>query len=121
MKNALKRIIAIGAVLTVLVFAVSCAKNGNGGNNGGDTKSDSIVGTWEYESGGYTYNFKEDGTGTYDLGNGTVMEFTYTAEAGKLSITYTGNTSPMELDYVLDGDTLNVKDSFGSDTIYKRK
>ena len=50
------------------------------------------------------------------------MEFTYTAtEDGKLSITYNGNTSAFETTYTIDGNTLNIKDSFGSDTIYKRK
>ena len=28
---------------------------------------------------------------------------------------------PTELAYTIDGDTLNVKDSLGNDTIYKRK
>ncbi len=85
------------------------------GNN-----NDTVIGTWEYEYGGFTYIFKDDRTGSYDFA-GTSMEFTYTVEEGKLSFLYTGNAEPLVLDYELDGDTLNVIDSFGSDTIYKRK
>ena len=79
-----------------------------------------LVGSWEYESGGFTYTFNEDGSGVYDVA-GTKMKFTYTAENSVLSITYEGSTAPMQLEYVLSGDTLNVKDSGGNDTIYHRK
>ena len=79
-----------------------------------------LVGSWEYESGGFTYTFNEDGSGVYDVA-GTKMKFTYTAENSVLSITYEGSTAPMQLEYVLSGDTLNVKDSAGNDTIYHRK
>ncbi len=79
-----------------------------------------LVGSWEYESGGFTYIFNADGTGTYDVA-GQKMKFTYEADGSTLSILYDGNTAPMKLEYELSGDTLNVKDSTGSDTIYKRK
>ena len=79
-----------------------------------------LVGSWEYESGGFTYTFNEDGSGVYDMA-GTKMKFTYTSENSVLSITYEGSTAPMQLEYVLSGDTLNVKDSGGNDTIYHRK
>ncbi len=79
-----------------------------------------LVGSWEYESGGFTYTFNSDGSGVYDMA-GTKMKFNYTAENSVLSITYEGSTAPMQLEYVLSGDTLNVKDSAGNDTIYHRK
>ena len=79
-----------------------------------------LVGSWEYESGGFTYTFNDDKTGVYDVA-GQKMKFTYEADGSTLSILYDGNTAPMELEYELSGDTLNVKDSTGSDTIYKRK
>ena len=79
-----------------------------------------LVGSWEYESGGFTYTFNSDGSGVYDMA-GTKMKFTYTSENSVLSITYEGSTAPMQLEYVLSGDTLNVKDSGGNDTIYHRK
>ncbi|MBR2590335.1 MAG: hypothetical protein IKE65_05380 [Clostridia bacterium] len=79
-----------------------------------------IIGEWEYENGGYTYNFKEDGSGTYDTG-GTVMKFTYTADGSKVSITYEGNTAPLVLNYEINGNKLSVKDSNGNDTFYIKK
>lgn len=78
-----------------------------------------IVGSWEYESGGFVYTFNDNGTGTYDVA-GNVMNFTYETDGTKLKITYEGSPA-MELEYELNGDTLNVKDSTGNDTIYKRK
>ena len=73
----------------------------------------SIVGDWEYKDGGYTYHFNEDGTGTY-MG---IMDFTYTENNGTVKISFEG----MELEGTWEGDVLNIKDSFGSDTIYNRK
>lgn len=84
------------------------------------TGKDALVGSWEYQSGGYTYTFNADGTGTYDI-SGNVMKFTYEATDSKLSITYEGDTSPMTLDYSINGKVLNVKDSRGADTLYNRK
>ena len=110
----MKKILALVLVMVLSIgFLAAC------GEKEDDSGSASIVGTWEYENGGYTYEFKEDGTGTYDVG--TVMEFTYTAEDGVLSILYTNNTSPTVLDYTITGKKLNIKDSFGSDTIYNKK
>ena len=79
-----------------------------------------LVGEWEYEGGRYTYLFNEDGTGTYTVGE-TVMAFTYEATDTELSILYDGNTSPFKTTYEVDGDRLNIRDSFGSDTIYVKK
>lgn len=78
-----------------------------------------IVGTWEYQGGGFTYTFNEDGTGVYDV-SGTLMNLTYTITDTKISIAFDGSSS-MELDYQLSGDKLNIKDSLGEDTIYIRK
>ncbi len=79
-----------------------------------------LVGEWEYEGGRYTYLFNADGTGTYTVGE-TVMAFTYEATDTELSILYDGNTSPFKTTYEVDGDRLNIRDSFGSDTIYVKK
>ena len=85
-----------------------------------DATDTGLVGSWEYESGGFTYTFNDDGSGVYDVA-GTQMKFTYTAENSVLSITYEDTSAPTQLEYVLSGDTLNVKDSGGNDTIYHRK
>ena len=82
-----------------------------------------LVGSWDFaELSGMVYTFNADGSGSYDM-FGEVMKFTYEADGSVLKITYTdeGVDEPMELEYKIDGDTLNVKDSFGNDTLYKRK
>ena len=84
----------------------------------GSTKK-GIVGKWKHESTDYTYNFKSDGTGTYSYGSSS-MEFTYETTDTKISITFAGSTIPFTTKYTLDGDKLNIIDSFGNDTIYKR-
>ena len=76
---------------------------------------------WVYKDGGYTYHFDKDGTGTYSLGSGEPMKFTYTDNKTSVSITYEGNTAPMTLDYRIEDGKLIVKDSFGSDTVYVKK
>ena len=85
-------------------------------------KEITIVGTWKNTELGYdfVYTFNKDGTGKYDAA-GTIMEFTYnTTVDDKISILYSGSTVSFDTEYKIEGDTLNVKDSFGNDTIYKR-
>ena len=82
-----------------------------------------LVGSWDYaELSGMVYTFNADGTGSYDM-FGEVMNFTYEADGSTLKLTFTDEDVdvPTELAYTIDGDTLNVKDSLGNDTIYKRK
>ena len=82
-----------------------------------------LVGSWDYaELSGMVYTFNADGSGSYDM-FGEVMNFTYEADGSTLKITFTDEDVdvPTELAYTIDGDTLNVKDSLGNDTIYKRK
>ncbi len=82
-----------------------------------------LVGSWDFaELSGMVYTFNADGTGSYDM-FGEVMNFTYEADGSTLKITFTdeGVDVPTELAYTIDGDSLNVKDSLGNDTIYKRK
>ena len=86
-----------------------------------ETTSGKIVGSWKNSDYGsdYIYTFKADGTGKYDAA-GTVMEFTYTTKGNTLSILYTGNTAPFETKFSVKGNTLNVIDSIGNDTLYKK-
>lgn len=82
-----------------------------------------LVGSWDFaELSGMVYTFNADGTGSYDM-FGEVMNFTYEADGSTLKLTFTDEDVdvPTELAYTIDGDTLNVKDSLGNDTIYKRK
>ncbi len=86
--------------------------------SGGTGADPALIGEWEYA--GYTYIFREDGTGAYAAG-GAEMTFTYEASGGELSILFTGNTSPMVTTYRIDGGRLIVKDSFGSEVTYTAK
>jgi hypothetical protein len=82
-----------------------------------------LVGSWDYaELSGMVYTFNADGSGSYDM-FGEVMNFTYEADGSTLKLTFTDEDVdvPTELAYTIDGDSLNVKDSLGNDTIYKRK
>ena len=40
---------------------------------------------------------------------------------GANAILYDGNTAPFETTFSIDGKKLNIKDSFGNDTIYTKK
>ena len=112
----------LGIVLTFMMLAVTLVTFSACGDKKKDEASKNpIIGSWKYDGGGnYVYTFNEDGTGNYDFG-GNKMEFTYELKDGsKISIIYKGNTSPFETEYKIDGDTLNVIDSLGNDTIYKK-
>ena len=116
----MKKTIKAFAIITVL-FAVMFALTGcQKFKKDAKKSSNTIVGTWKYDGGDYTYHFNEDGTGDYSYYSAK-MEFTYKTEENKLFITYNGSTAAFETEYSIDGDTLNVKDSFGKDTIYRRQ
>lgn len=84
-------------------------------------KKDPIVGKWTYESmDSIYYVFKEDGTGSYTFG-GATKKFTYKIDGNKLSIKYEDTTASFDTTFEIKDDKLNVKDSFGSDTIYNKK
>ena len=92
-----------------------------GGTTSGSGFDKALVGQWKNHSYGYdyVYTFNEDGTGKYDAA-GTIMEFTCTTNGNQISILYTGNTVSFDTEYSIDGDTLNVKDSMGNDTLYEK-
>ncbi|MBP5303893.1 MAG: hypothetical protein J6Z00_03300 [Clostridia bacterium] len=96
----------------------SKAEESQGG--GSDAKPGAIIGSWEYTSGGYTYTFNDNGTGSYSAG-GTVMEFTYEDTGSTVSILYTGNTMASEYGYTISGNTLIIEDSFGDKVEYTKK
>ena len=77
-----------------------------------------LVGCSKGEKKNYTFN--SDGTGKYDAA-GTIMKFTYTLKGDKISIQYEGeNMESFDTKYSIDGNTLNVVDSLGHDTLYKK-
>ncbi|MBR0463354.1 MAG: hypothetical protein IJJ23_03105 [Clostridia bacterium] len=90
------------------------------------TSSDPVIqaltGSWSTSDGRYTYTFNADATGKYELFSGTtVMDFTYTATAEELSILYKDRPEPLVLPYSIEGDTLNLTDSFGAVVAYTKK
>lgn len=122
----MKKLVSILCILCTLTMIFSLAACGDKTPSSSDPvvtetaeQSDPIIGSWKYEGGDYTYTFKEDKTGTYTYGS-TTMNFTYETSEGKLTLNYEGNTMPTVLEYEINGNTLNVKDSFGKDTIYNR-
>lgn len=131
---------AIAAAVVILVVVLVLVFTG-----GKKSAAGGIVGKWVYSGGAeYTYNFAENGAGSYGYcgSNYTAEEcenyashFTYTVNAGKkkddstnadravdgtIDFLYEGNTSPMTLEYHLDGDKLTVYDSFDQPVEYNR-
>ena len=102
-----KSIIACLVIVALCFVLAGCGK-----------KENTIVGKWA--QGSFVYTFNKDKTCSYDAA-GTLMKCTYETDGDKLSILYDGNTVPFETTYSIDGNKLNVKDSFGNDTIYERK
>ena len=123
-------VVAIAAITGIVVVIVNNNNNNSNSSSSssssGETKNDSaspIVGRWKYyvENSSYSidyiYTFNNDGTGSYEMA-GASKSFTYTTDGNKLTITY--DSAPFETEYEINGDILNVKDSFGDDTLYKK-
>lgn len=127
-------VVLIAGVVVAIVIATS-GNNGGGENNGGndtstnggsEVTSDSIVGEWKYVDSAlgdvgtdFIYTFNADGSGNYNAG-GTDMPFTYTTEGNQIAITYTSSGGTFESEYEIKDNVLNIKDSGGNDTLYKR-
>lgn len=112
MKKNTKIIIAVATAIVVvagIVAAVLIIIN---------NKKDPLIGSWAHDS--YIYTFNEDKTCSYGYGS-LKMDCTYEAKDNKLSILYNGSTAPFETTYSINGNELNVVDSFGNDTIYIKK
>ena len=130
MKNkTILRISAIAiAAASVFMFA-ACNKNDNDSEQSSQTSvvsepsepADPLVGKWQAETlPEYVYTFNADGSGQYDMA-GTILEMNYSTENGKITMNYTTEGySSVTLDFILEGDRLNIKDSFGKDTFYVR-
>lgn len=130
MKKAIK-LLSIAAVLAMMFTLAACHKNDSETENSGSGEAiseqstqepaDPLVGKWQSKDlPDYIYTFNADGTGQYDMA-GKVLDLTYTTEDGKITISFTADGyTPVTLNYELNGDKLNIKDSFGKDTFYIR-
>ena len=87
----------------------------------GSNSPEEIIGQWKNHSYGYDfiYTFEDDGKGNYNAA-GKDMPFTYTIDGNKISILYDGDTESFDTTFSIDGDTLNVVDSMGEDTLYEK-
>ena len=116
-------IVAVATIAGIVVAVI----NNNNNNSGGSSETrgngtSSIVGKWKYfdedlGSMDFIYTFNADGTGSYEM-YGSKKDFTYKIDGKNISITY--DTAPFETEYEINGDVLNVKDSAGNDTLYKK-
>ncbi len=134
MKDKKPIIIAVASVMVAAAIAItaffiiknnnkegegnSSSSNGSSSQTSNDPKS-AIVGKWMYydEDFGtldFTYTFNADGTGNYTAAG----NFTYKIDGNKITINY--DNAPFETEFEIKGDTLNIKDSIGNDTLYKR-
>lgn len=103
----MKKILLV-LVLFITLFLVGCGAKDKG-----------IVGKWKSNEGDFVYTFNEDGSGSYEY-YGAISKFTYEIEGDRITIIYTGS-APFRTKYTLNGNKLNIIDSFGEDTIYYRK
>ena len=106
-------VLFIVAIFSMMLLLTAC--NNNNESAASTAASNSIVGSWTYPNSTMTYVFKEDGTGSY-----YGRDFTYTVDGENLSILYNGDTISFDTTYEIKDNKLNVRDSFGNDTIYNR-
>ena len=106
----MKKVLLGLLVIVSVFFLVGCEKK---------ESKPSLVGSWKHTS-GYTYTFKEDGTGDYSYGS-TKMEFTYKDKGEEVEILYKGNTMANTFKYRIEGKKLIIKDSFDNDVEYTKK
>ena len=106
------------------------ANANNGANNSAapaaapESKGTGIVGTFRYvdaETPELTssYTFNQDGTGQYEL-LGEKLDLTYKTNGNILSITFAGQSIPMDVEYTVNAQALAIKDVNGNDVVYNR-
>lgn len=81
--------------------------------------AEALVGQWQSENlPDYIYTFNSDSTGQYDMA-GKILKLTYSVEDGRLTLNFLEDGyTPVTLEYLLEKDRLDIKDSFGKDTFY---
>lgn len=107
MKKVLFSIICICSVLLL----TACGKS-------------KLQGTWYYFDGSATrndiyYKFNDDKTGEYVFIGGK-NSFIYETKDGKVILSYVNSNNTSEYAYKIEKDTLTIKDSLGSDIVYKK-
>ena len=112
-KISFSMLTALVALISCFLFT-SCEKDK-------DKNKNHLSGTWEWKNTNSlgeereSWIFYSDGTGSY-----YGRDFTYTTSGDQLSILYNGDTVSFDTTYTIENNKLNVRDSFGNDTIYNR-
>ena len=114
-KQIFFRWLALALCVTMLIAFAGCHKDDD------PSPSDPLTGQWQSERKPYyVYTLNGDGTGKYKMA-GTDYDIIYSAENGKITISIQAEGyTPLTFDYFLEGDRLNIRDSYGKDTFYVR-
>ena len=103
------------------------ATEGEDAETGEDTGDETIaaipqelLGTWENEADGTSYQFSVNGKGYYTA-DATETAFDFTATDTALTITYSEEVEANTLTYAIDGEVLTLTDAEGVTTTYTRK
>jgi len=133
----MRQIIALLLALMLgATFLAGCGDGDKGGGDkGGGEENATLVGEWVH-SWGYVYEFKENGTGSYTIGE-MVSEFNYEDKGDKIIFVYKNISAfqdvptdeeggyvyqdPQERKYSIKGKKLSVEDSFGEMVEYEKK
>lgn len=78
-----------------------------------------LIGSWAYEEDeNFVYTFNANGTGSYEV-YGETINFTYTDNGSSVEIVF--DDAPGTFNYTIDGNTLVLVDSTGTDVRYIKK
>ena len=133
MKHFFKRTVLLLTFAAVFTALAGCHQPDNNSQPASDTETspavsssapvneNPLIGQWESDlTENMVYTFNADGTGQY-LVMGNTMPLEYSIKDSKITINFlVEGYSPMKLEYAFDGDSLNIKDSFGNDNFYHK-
>src|SRR5436190_17456288 len=95
--------------LSVLVFISSCSPTApdNAENNRGE---DCLLGEWKFVENGVTksMSFNSDSTGQEVMSASDVRPYRWTSEGNKVSITYDGDPTHKNWDFVINCETNQI-------------
>ena len=78
-----------------------------------------MIGSWAYEEDeNFIYTFNANSTGSYEV-YGETINFTYTDNGTSVEIVF--DDAPGTFNYTIDGNTLVLVDSTGTDVRYIKK
>ena len=84
-----------------------------------DGDRSALIGSWAYEEDeNFIYTFNANGTGSYEI-YGETINFTYTDNGSSVEIVF--DDAPGTFDYTIDGNTLVLVDSTGTEVRYLKQ